>query len=219
MKSTGALPPTIDHHTSRLIVGLIAISLAPLTNILSLEVQLDSISASYHEGGWARDIFVGFLFAISAFLLSYNGESKTEAILSKVAAVSALGVALFPCTCGGDHDLLLPSVHYISAAIMFLILAYFCLCFYTKALSKGHSEAKIRAFIYGVCGALIILSIAVLAIDSMSDGSISKLTPRLTFVLENIGLTAFGIAWLTASRMFPFITSEEERLTIKLTSG
>ena len=55
----------IDHHTMKLIVGVIAISLAWLTSIFS-QTPLESISASYHADGWSRDIFVGFLFAISA---------------------------------------------------------------------------------------------------------------------------------------------------------
>ena len=53
----------IEHHTIKLIVGVIAISLATLTSIFS-ETPLESISASYHEEGWSSNIFVGFLFAI-----------------------------------------------------------------------------------------------------------------------------------------------------------
>ena len=68
---------------------------------------------------------MGFLFAIAAFLLAYNGLSRTEMFLSKAAAAAALGVALFPCECGG-HPALVPYVHGASAAVMFLILAYFC---------------------------------------------------------------------------------------------
>ena len=86
----------------KLIVGVIAMSLAFLTNFFASS-NISSISAAYHEGGWSQNFFVGFLFAISAFLLAYNGESRSEMILSKVAAVAALGVALFPCECG-VHD-------------------------------------------------------------------------------------------------------------------
>ena len=90
--------PEIDQHTMKLIVGVIAMSLAFLTNFFASS-NIASISAAYHEGGWSQNFFVGFLFAISAFLLAYNGESRSEMILSKVAAVAALGVALFPCEC------------------------------------------------------------------------------------------------------------------------
>ena len=90
----------IDHRTLKLIVGVVAWSLAGLTSVFSPE-PLDSISAAYHAGGWSQTIFIGFLFAIAAFLLAYNGYSKHEMVASKVAAVAGLGVALFPCGCGG----------------------------------------------------------------------------------------------------------------------
>jgi hypothetical protein len=74
--------PEIDHRTIKLIVGGVALGLAPLTIALS-PAPIASISASYHEGGAAQSVFVGFLFAIAALLLAYNGLSRTEMILSK----------------------------------------------------------------------------------------------------------------------------------------
>ena len=135
----------IDHHTMKLIVGLVAISLATLTSFFA-DTPIQSISASYYEEGWSRNIFVGFLFAISAFLLAYNGRSSTEMVLSKVAAVAAMGVAMFPCKCG-DHLEIISHVHGISAGVMFAILAVFCYKFYQRAMGKGHMQAKWRAAI------------------------------------------------------------------------
>ncbi|WP_231757227.1 hypothetical protein [Microbulbifer elongatus] len=42
------------------------------------------------------------------------------------------------------------------------------------------------------------------------------ITQRLTYYVESAGLFAFGVAWLTASRMLPFITTEDERIKIEL---
>ncbi len=202
----------INDHTSKLIVGLIALSLATVTNILS-GGGLESISASYYEGEWPRNIFVGFLFAIAAFLLSYNGITKHQMILSKVASFAALGVALFPCVCK-IHQVPLPYIHGTSAAVMFIILAIFCRIFYQRAMSKGHTEARIRAAIYALCGSAIVASILILAFDEFSGGSISDKIPRLTFIFENVGLISFGIAWLTASRYIMFITRADERYSL-----
>lgn len=202
----------INHHTIKLIVGIIAISLAILTSIFS-ETPLESISASYYEEGWSSTIFVGFLFAISAFLLAYHGRSVFEMVISKIAAISALGVAMFPCSCGG-HQEIIPHVHYISATIMFLILVTFCYSFYKRAHSKGHKQAVFRAYIYAICGITILVSIAVIGLDCVLDGVISSRINRLTFYGEAVALFAFGIAWLTASRILPVITSKEERLSI-----
>ena len=61
--------PEIDHRTIKLLVGLIAIFLPILTSWLAYPARLTSVSASYFEGDWPRSIFIGFLFALSAFLL------------------------------------------------------------------------------------------------------------------------------------------------------
>jgi hypothetical protein len=198
----------IDERTIKLLVGLIALLLAFLTNLFAKN-PLESISASYYEGGWSQSIFIGFLFAISAFLLAYNGRLTREMVLSKVAAVASLGVALFPCDCDG-HPPLVPYVHGLSAAIMFVILAYFCYLFFLRAQEKGYTQARVRAVIYVICGIVILVSIAVLAIDFFGGGILSAIVPTLTFWGEGFALVFFSISWLTASRLLPFITSKED---------
>jgi hypothetical protein len=201
----------IDHRTIKLLVGLIALSLANLTSFFAGS-SITSISASYYEGGWSQSIFVGFLFAIAAFLLAYNGLSTREMVLSKVAAVAALGVALFPCRCD-NRDAIVPYVHSVAAATMFLILAYFCYLFFQRAFEKGYAQAKARGVIYVICGIVMLVSILVLAVDAFSDGSLSAKVARLTFYGERAALMAFGISWLTASRVLPILTREDERFS------
>lgn len=58
-------------------------------------------------------------------------------VLSRVAALAGLGVAMFPCQCHGGEEII-PYVHYVSAVVMFAVLAYFCIEFYRHARSKGH---------------------------------------------------------------------------------
>src|SRR6266850_164762 len=142
----------IDHRTMKLIVGVVALSLASLTSFFA-STAITSISASYYETGWSQSIFIGFLFAISAFLLAYNGLSRGEMILSKVASAAGLGVALFPCECV-IHDVV-PYVHGVSASVMFLVLTYFCYGFFRRARSKGHPQAQARATVYALCGIAI----------------------------------------------------------------
>ncbi|SOE06259.1 hypothetical protein SAMN05518800_6895 [Variovorax sp. YR752] len=201
----------IDHRTTKLIVGVVALSLAGLTSAFAKDA-IDSISASYYQGGWSQAVFIGFLFAIAAFLLSYNGLSLSEMVLSKVAAIAALGVALFPCECK-PHAALVPYVHGLSAAVMFLTLTYFCHAFYRRARAKGYPQANVRAAIYAACGITIALSIAVLALDHFLAGAFSRSVPRLVFYGEAVGLIAFGISWLTASRTLPLITRRDERFS------
>jgi hypothetical protein len=198
----------IDHRTIKLLVGLVAISIAPLTSVLASS-RIASISASYYEGGWPQSIFVGFLFAIGALLVSYNGHDRTQMRLSKTAAGAALGVALFPCQCD-THQELIRGVHALSAAVMFGVLTYFCYAFYQRAKAKGHSRAKARCYIYLACGSAILLSIIVLSVNGLSGDALRTVVPRLTFYGEATGLIAFGIAWLTASHCVPLITAKEE---------
>lgn len=201
--------PEIDSRTIKLIVGLIALGLAPLTSALSPSV-IDSISASYYEGGWAQSIFIGFLFAIAAFLLAYNGCSWIEMALSKLAAIAALGVALFPCVCG-THSPPIPWAHGVASALMFGILAGFCLIFYRRALDKPYPQARHRARVYAVCGLAIVLAIGVIALDWLLDGALARTIPRLVFQGEATALAAFGISWLTASHILPWINHADER--------
>jgi hypothetical protein len=203
--------PEIDHRTIKLIVGLVALSLPGLTSFFA-RTAITSISASYYEDGWSQSIFIGFLFAIAAFLLAYNGLSRPEMVLSKVAAVAGLGVALFPCGCD-SHVELIPYVHAASATTMFVILAYFCYGFFERARSKGHLEAKARATIYAVCGIAILLSIVVLACDNLFGHALRDRIPRLVFYGEATGLISFGISWLTASRVLPGLTRQDERFS------
>ncbi len=201
--------PEIDHRTIKLVVGVIAITLPLLTSFFA-KTALTSISASYYEGGWSQSILIGFLFAIASFLLAYNGMSRAEMLASKVASLAGLGIALFPCKCE-EHIELVPYVHGISAAVMFLILTYFCYQFFRRARSKGHPQAKLRAAIYAVCAVVIFVSVVVLAIDHLWDGGLG--IPRLTFYGESAGLLAFGISWLTASRVLPVVTRKDERFS------
>jgi hypothetical protein len=133
-------------------------------------------------------------------------------LLSKIAAIAALGVALFPCKC----DIYTPDIPYVhgaAAAIMFVVLANFCLIFYRRARTKGHIEANRRAAVYASCGIAIVISILVIALDNFMKGAISAHIPRLTYYGERTGLIAFGISWLTASRVLPVLTRQDERFS------
>src|SRR5262245_18049487 len=201
----------IDHRTIKLIVGIVALSLATLTRAFAA-TPIASVSASYYEGGWSQSIFIGFLFAIAAFLLAYNGFTKAEMIFSKVASFAVLGVALFPCECG-THPALVPYVHGASAAVMFMNLAYFCYAFYQRARETGYPESKFRAAVFTGCGVTIVMSIVTLTFDYFSHGALVRSIPRFVFYSESVALIAFGISWLTASRTLPLVTRKAERFS------
>lgn len=203
--------PEIDHRTIKLIVGGIAISLPFLASVFAND-PLASISASYYEEGWSQTFFLGFLFAIAAFLLAYNGLSRNEMLLSKVAAIAGLCVALFPCACG-DHPVRVLYLHYIAASVMFLVLAAFCYIFYQRARRKGFAQAKVRAGLYAICGCAIVLAIGILALNAFLRHRLEERIPGLIFDGEAAGLVAFGISWLNASHVLPGVNRADERFS------
>lgn len=203
----------INQLTMKLIVGVIAIAIASVTSFVStLDHSLLSVSESYFAGDWSRNIFVGFLFAISAFLLSYNGQTRAHMILSRVAALAGIGVAMFPCKCSNREEII-PYVHYTSAAVMFAVLAYFCIEFYRHAKSKGYRQAVWRAKIYLACFWTMAVAIAALAVNAIwgQELGIEVRFPRVVFYGEAMALVAFGVCWLVASRVLPVLTRPEER--------
>lgn len=94
------------------------------------------------------------------------------------------------------------------------MLAWFCLIFFRRARGKGHREAIWRSWLYGLCCAVIVLVMLVLAFDHFAGGPISNKVPRLVFQGEQAALFAFGVSWLVASRVLPGITDPRERISV-----
>ena len=196
--------PDISTYTIRLVIGLIAITLPFLTSLLATE-PLTSISAAYCDinSDWPRNIFVGFLIAISALFLAYNGSNSTEFYLSKIGSAASFLIATFP-GCGPNES----SVHGIASVIMFSVLAVLCYQFYKSSSAKPFPEAQTRSIIYKTCGIVIILSMLIIALKGVVFSNIE----RLVFYGETAALLAFGIAWFVASHIIPITTNSAEKV-------
>lgn len=131
----------------------------------------------------------------------------------------ALGMA--PCPAKGFC--LRANLHMLSAAGMFLILAYFSLCVFTlpqdeksqKARALGLAAPPVkwwRNLIYRVAGGVILLALLGLGLKIVALEYIYTEEPAktefltlwdsyyATFVLEMLALWAFGISWLVKGR-------------------
>lgn len=102
-------------------------------------------------------------------------------------------------------------LYYAAAAVMFLILAALCYVFFRRAMNKQRTGATRRAWVYAVCGIVIVLSIVVLAVRLFSGGDAAGATSRIVFYWEATALVAFGVAWLAAGHVLPGITDSEEQ--------
>ena len=189
-------------------MGLIALTLPEIVVALAGKT-LPSISASYYSN--ARDMFVGPLFVVGAFLYAYNGHSDGESYASKVASLAALCVASFPTACDGCPVGASSIVHYVAAALLFSVLAYFCFIPFQKGIrgKPGKGKAR-RRWIYFISGSVMIGCMVVIAMANLIMAPETLAKWRITFWGEAIALTAFGIAWIASGKTLRLIADEEE---------
>lgn len=163
-------PPAVNQFTIKFLVGLIAV-LLPFAELALTGGwgAVTSISESYwfndkdwprtidwlNISDWPRTVFTGFLFAITALLLSFNGEARAQGILARVASAAAACIALFPCACRCGTELI-GGLHYVAAGIMYAVLAWFCLHF----MARAHQKVQVHGAAAKAATALPIASVA-----------------------------------------------------------
>ena len=200
-----------DYRALRLLMGLIALALPFVVSMLSSRT-LSSISASYHTE--ARDAFVGMLFIVSSFLWAYNGHSAIEAWASKVASLAALFVAIFPTACEFCETNIISKIHYSAAAVLFIILAYFCFIPFRKNTKDKKGKKGLRSKIYFVCGSVMIGCMLGMVVAKLALSDKTMKIFRITYWAEAIALVAFGFAWIVAGKYFRFLVDEKEALRL-----
>ena len=155
----------IDHRALKIMIAVVAFTLANVTSGLANDSIL-SISEAYKYGGWSRDVLVGAMFAVAAFMFAYNGYRPLERVLTKATAVAALGVALFPGEVEPPGSLT-QTVHTIASLVMFSTLAGLCWIFYLRAKRKHLMRANRRAVLYVICGWVMLASMLVVVVDHL----------------------------------------------------
>jgi len=187
----------VSYLTLRRVVGVLGVLLPVILALGCMALGAcrgiqDSISAYYGTG--MRNVLVGTLFVIGWFLFTYRGYERKDDIAGDAACVLALGVALFPATSGSKVIVVL---HFLSAAGLFLVLAYFSLVLFTKTKAdvRMSPEKKIRNRIYRICGWAMLACIAAIALYMafLQQTPVSAIKP--VFWLESLALWAFGWSW------------------------
>jgi hypothetical protein len=192
--STTITPEIISYHRLRQLIGIMGFALPIIllvgSAILSLGV-LGSISDYYDTA--LRDYLEGVLFVTGVFLVCYFGYDWRDTMLSVIAGVAALGIAIFPCT-RSEY------VHYIFAGIFFGALGLFCLWLFPKT-KKNHTPSKrkcTRNTIYRWCGGIIfgamLLCFLYKYVFSTTFPWLVPYSP--VFWLESLANAAFGTSWL-----------------------
>ena len=179
---------------------------------------LSSVSAYYYTGAVA--LFVGVLFALALFLLTYPGYEGVIAdrLVGFIGGCAALGVALFP-TAAPDPlkepdwwTPLLRTLHYISAIVLFVSFILFAIWLFRKSSVPDDRprppEKRRRDRICLVCGLLMIAS--------MLWAASSMLTQAPIFFPEAIAIIAFAVSWLVKGEAEEPVKKVFHKLAAKL---
>ncbi|MDP4262933.1 MAG: DUF998 domain-containing protein [Bacteroidota bacterium] len=191
----------ISYFTLRILIGAAGVFLPLLTFIGKLiyegSAEIEYSISDYYDNGAAGDILVGVLFALGFFLFSYKGPAPIDNRTANIGCVSALGVALFPTTfCSNCW------VHYLHfgfALVLFSSFIFFSIFLFRKTSpgKKPTRQKEKRNQVYLICGIIMILCIAGIAVSSflLDDKLTSKY--HLVFWFESIALVSFGFSWIT----------------------
>jgi len=192
------LSQTYSYLALRKAVGWIGILLPFVLSLGSVflfgEKSLrENISLYYYSG--MRDVFVGALCAIALFLFFYKGYDRWDNIAADLAALFALGIAFFPTVPEGKYNAA-ATIHFISAAVFFIILAGMSFFLFTRSKPDPTKRKIIRNKIYIGCGLVMIVCLVAILIFYIFFNE-KRPDSRLVFWSETIALIAFGISWLT----------------------
>ena len=139
-----------------------------------------------------------------------------ERIVSFLGGSAAVIAAVFPTACDKCDPDLKSYIHGIAAAILFSGVVYFCLVGFLDrvrpALYKSWKEggkAKLRAWVYLICGWGIVVTMLVAVIAPFVLTQPVAKERAIIFWAETFALCLFGIAWLTASKFLRFLVDDE----------
>ncbi len=211
-------PLNLTQQAHRRLIGILGLLLPGLlylvaglrpTAPLPRWSALSSVSAYYYTG--AVGIFVGVLFALSLFLLTYPGykDVLADRIVGTVGGLAALGVALFPT--GAPLGVCPPPwwsrtlqyIHYASAITLFIAFILFSIwLFRLSSVPRGQprpDDKRRRDTVCLACG--LVMIVAVLWAAS------SVVTHVPIFVPEAIAIVAFAVSWLVKGEVYQPLVS------------
>ncbi len=194
----------ISYLTLRKLIGFLGAGLPfvlGLGALLFFQTNIQSSMSAYYYTGM-RNVFVGTLFVIGFFLLSYRGYERADDIAGDLGCVFALGIALFPTATevhASSYAWVITYVHYAFAALFFLTLIYFSMVLFTKTKpdQPPTRRKRQRNKVYKACGYTMAMCIVLIAVYNLLPGNpppLVKLNP--IFWLESFAIVAFGVSWL-----------------------
>lgn len=173
--------------------------------LLNVELQA-AISLYYHTP--MRNVLVGCLFAVGAFLYLYKGFNEGENMASNIAGFLAIGIAIFPTGMikkevdpsqisnqlpfpPACETFTAPLLHGICALSFFLMIA---ICIFTGSGTLGKLREKRQVFYKNI---YILLGICMIAFPLLSALLLRLLGQNLTtFFVQLICIWTFSAYWI-----------------------
>lgn len=161
-----------------------------------------SVSGYYYSP--VRNILVGALCALGLFLIAYVGDNLGDRVITDLAGLFALGVALVPTTpttasppspaCEtvarlSARQQFAGDVHAVSSVLFFLFLAWMAIRFTTNS-----PQDLRRNWVYRICAIVILACATAAVITNFLPSSLRPPFPWL-FLYEAVGVFAFGVSW------------------------
>ncbi len=199
------------------LIGLIAVLLPP-TLIVGHALLGDtglhgSISAYYYTR--MGNVFVGSLFALAVFFLSYHYKPletfELDNWLSRLASAATVGVAILPTASNAvmaeGSAKVVSTIHLACAGALFVLLGVFAFFRFTLTGGSGTvTPAKLRRNrLYRVCGVLIFSSIALVVVSNIVH---SPPEWHALLWLETVCVEAFGVSWLVKGGFLGILADE-----------
>jgi hypothetical protein len=195
----------------RAVIGFIGLALPFLLVLGDMALERGKIRGSLSEYFYTglRDVFVGALFATGLFLVTYKVfEHNLDNVLSTVAGVAALAVALFSTDRPGGSTLALTplqermgemtvaTVHYVGAAVFIISLGIISLYFGIREGKRTVLQGKLspvfwRRFHFG-CAAGIGVAVVFIAVAELTGWP----DHYALLIGETVAVLSFGASWL-----------------------